>query len=560
MRRPPRAPAPAAGDAPRSATTGDPEQGEHAQARRAPNGSAGYPAWSVAQTTHRAIAARHATVAGAARSGAVSLAVIWLGTIITGVEDSAELIGFYERAYSHRGPEADSYARWRALSAVGKADHVVGLCRSAGVAPASTLDVGCGDGALLCELRPARFRRRPLGAGDLRAGRRDRAARPRRGGDRPVRRRPPAAAGRLLELGILSHVLEHVPDPPALLAEVARVCGVVVFEVPLEDNVVGAAPLQARARRGDRPPAAPFREAAREIASRRRAGRRGRAPGPAAARGSPLLRRGPARAGRGDGEVGACAPGTQTPRACARAARVHAPLRGAVPPAGRVTAESSSPSTSPISSSGTASGSASFWRAMPSASASIATARCSAGIVSSRSKSRAPSAIRLGEDLAHLGESGRHLRAHPGVAYPVGPELHEQQQRLRLALDHRHPLPARRPRRGRRSRRAPARRSRSPARAPRSRVPSAPGTGPPCPRSSSTARRSSKPASEAISSTEAPWKPPRANTLRAAASSRSRVFARLCSRVMRVPAGGHAMACILLDRANAISIMFIIPT
>jgi SAM-dependent methyltransferase len=38
------------------------------------------------------------------------------------------------------------------------------------------------------------------------------------------------------ELGVLSHVLEHAPDPSALLAEVARVCGAVVIEVPLEAN------------------------------------------------------------------------------------------------------------------------------------------------------------------------------------------------------------------------------------------------------------------------------------------------------------------------------------
>ena len=76
-----------------------------------------------------------------------------------------------------------------------------------------------------------------------------------------------------------------------------------------------------------------------------------------------------------------------------------------------------------------------------------------------------------------------------------------------------------------------------------------------------------KPASEAISSTEAPWKPLRANTLRAAASRRSRVFARLCSRVMRgrrrarVPARlGARHRSILLDRAIAIPITFVIRT
>src|SRR5205807_9724666 len=42
------------------------------------------------------------------------------------------------------------------------------------------------------------------------------------------------------DLGIASHVPEHVPDPPALLAEIARTCRAVVVEVPLERNISAA--------------------------------------------------------------------------------------------------------------------------------------------------------------------------------------------------------------------------------------------------------------------------------------------------------------------------------
>jgi SAM-dependent methyltransferase len=152
------------------------------------------------------------------------------------VEDSASLIDFYERAYSHQGPEADLYARWRALGAMGKADHVVELCHRAALAPQRTLDVGCGDGALLSELRRRGFGGRldgveisePAAAiarralGDSEIGLYDGVSLP-LGEDS-------------YELGILSHVLEHVPEPAALLGEVARVCRTIVFEVPLEAN------------------------------------------------------------------------------------------------------------------------------------------------------------------------------------------------------------------------------------------------------------------------------------------------------------------------------------
>ena len=71
--------------------------------------------------------------------------------------DPAELLSFYEDAYSREPAEAALYARWRALGAVGKADHVIELCRRAGLDPVSTLEVGCGDGALLSELHRRGF-------------------------------------------------------------------------------------------------------------------------------------------------------------------------------------------------------------------------------------------------------------------------------------------------------------------------------------------------------------------------------------------------------------------
>jgi SAM-dependent methyltransferase len=144
---------------------------------------------------------------------------------------------FYEAAYSGEGPEALLYARWRALGAVGKADHVVSLCASAGIRPESTLDVGCGDGALLSELRSRGFGGRLHGveiskrAVEIAAGRAGIESVELYDGERL------RGDDGQHDLGLVSHVLEHVPDPTAFLGEVARVCRAVVVEVPLEHNL-----------------------------------------------------------------------------------------------------------------------------------------------------------------------------------------------------------------------------------------------------------------------------------------------------------------------------------
>jgi len=153
------------------------------------------------------------------------------------MSDSSSLVRFYDEAYSRPPAEARLYARWRALSAQGKADHVMALCSRAGVRPANTLEVGCGDGALLGELHRRGFGGRLAGVEITKAA--VSIAR-----DRPELDAISLYDGESLsfaqgeyELGILSHVLEHVPDPPALLTEVARCCEAVVVEVPLEANL-----------------------------------------------------------------------------------------------------------------------------------------------------------------------------------------------------------------------------------------------------------------------------------------------------------------------------------
>jgi SAM-dependent methyltransferase len=149
----------------------------------------------------------------------------------------ADLVRFYDEAYSQDPARSQQYARWRALGAIGKADHVVSLCRRGAVSPRSTLEVGCGDGALLCELHDRGFGGRLFGVEITEAAVAIAAERPQLESVSLYDGLHLADADGAHDLGILSHVLEHVPDPAALLAEVARVCRVVVIEVPLEANL-----------------------------------------------------------------------------------------------------------------------------------------------------------------------------------------------------------------------------------------------------------------------------------------------------------------------------------
>jgi SAM-dependent methyltransferase len=147
------------------------------------------------------------------------------------------LVEFYDESYAREGEQAQLYSRWRALGAKGKADHVMKLCARADIRPASTLEVGCGDGALLCELRRRGFGGSLHGVEITRAAVKIARGRAEIDSVELYDGEHLSARDGEHELGVVSHVLEHVPHPATLLAEIARACKTVVMEVPLEDNL-----------------------------------------------------------------------------------------------------------------------------------------------------------------------------------------------------------------------------------------------------------------------------------------------------------------------------------
>lgn len=145
-----------------------------------------------------------------------------------------DLAGFYDSAYARGG---ERHARWRDLGARGKADHIEELAPGA----RGVVEVGCGDGALLAELSRRGYGE-SLAGFDISEAAVDLA----RARSIPGVRRLDTFDGRTLpardgefEVGVLSHVIEHVPEPVPLLRETARVARRLVVEVPLERNLSG---------------------------------------------------------------------------------------------------------------------------------------------------------------------------------------------------------------------------------------------------------------------------------------------------------------------------------
>lgn len=161
---------------------------------------------------------------------------------------SAELRDDYEDRYDGAHGDPARFGEWRALCAAGKADHVAQLAKALPEPPVSVLEIGCGDGGLLSALAERGVGERREGvdisarAVELASGRPEIAAVQRFDGERL-----PFEDG-AHALGVLSHVVEHVPDPVPLLVEAARACRCLVVEVPLEDNRSASRPSAQRGR------------------------------------------------------------------------------------------------------------------------------------------------------------------------------------------------------------------------------------------------------------------------------------------------------------------------
>ncbi len=210
----------------------------------------------------------------------------------------------------------------------GKADHVTGLCARAGLAPRRVLEVGCGDGAILGGLASRRFAPTLDGCELSQAAAAIAAGREGVGEVRVITGDALPYADASYDVGILSHVLEHVHDPVALLTETARVCRAVVVEVPLEDNASARRP-QKRAHALEIGHLQRFSRAAmHQVVAGAGLRVERRALRPAAARGAPLLGRRRARPQTGRRPL-ARATGADD-RAAARAPRDHRPLGGRV--------------------------------------------------------------------------------------------------------------------------------------------------------------------------------------------------------------------------------------
>lgn len=128
----------------------------------------------------------------------------------------------------------EKLAQWRRLGAIDKAANIIELCR--GLEVRSVLDIGCGDGAVIARLAELNFAAQYRGIDISSSAVATAKARNLQGTaafERFDGATLPFETGEF-DLAYLSHVVEHLEHPRALLYEAKRVARHVIVEVPCE--------------------------------------------------------------------------------------------------------------------------------------------------------------------------------------------------------------------------------------------------------------------------------------------------------------------------------------
>lgn len=137
----------------------------------------------------------------------------------------------YERFYQ------DDVAEWRRIGSIDKVRNITRLCGKH--APARVLEVGCGDGSILARMSEVGFGEALHGVDISSTGVAKANARgiPRLVGCQVYDGQTFPFEDDAFDLVVLTHVVEHLEYPRAVLYEAARVAKRVFIEVPLEDTI-----------------------------------------------------------------------------------------------------------------------------------------------------------------------------------------------------------------------------------------------------------------------------------------------------------------------------------
>ena len=137
--------------------------------------------------------------------------------------------------YAHYYDREDGVLEWRRLGALDKSANIIRLCSK--LEHNHTLDIGCGEGAILERLATLGFGSRFTGLEISESGVRMVQAKHIRGVEAQLFDGYELPFhDKSFDLAILSHVLEHVEYPRRLIREAARVAQNVFVEVPLENT------------------------------------------------------------------------------------------------------------------------------------------------------------------------------------------------------------------------------------------------------------------------------------------------------------------------------------